>query len=248
MLASASGALAYGPDRTTLSAEVSLSVAPSAAIGYGLRWRVDGDALPFLETHWARYAVFADAPLFRPSYAEGVRGYLPTLRVERQVPATGTGWVRGHVVLPSGHRGVAAAVHASTGGVSDAQAGGGFFVGPLEPGDVSLSAVAQGYLGGPTGAVIVAGEETVTRIDLRAVPVPDAGAWSTDSEALQVDFGLGHFDVAPSDVSLSVRAEGDGEVLGSWSGEAALGTAKVTFVASQLDGAQMVPSLSLIHI
>ncbi|MDP6945986.1 MAG: hypothetical protein QF464_17680, partial [Myxococcota bacterium] len=235
----------YGPVRTVLTAEATLVAPPPDALGYGMRWRVGDEALPFLETHWARYAVFADAPLFRTSYAQGVRSYLPTVNIERDGPVTETGWIRGHAVLPAGHRGLAALVSSSAGVTTSGHAGGGFFLGPHQPGVVSLFATAAGHLGGPVEALVEAGVETVTRVDLRAVPILDAGAWSPHGDKLVVAVEIDHFDSAPVEASLTVRTEEQGLVLGAWTGAAEGGSVEIVFDSPQPDGMQLVPSGSV---
>jgi len=235
----------YGPIRTVISAELELPDAPEDALAYAMRWRVIDDDLPFLETHWARYAVFADAPLFRASYADGIRAYLPTVTITREEPITPIGWIRGHTVLPAGHRGTEAQVTSSAGVVASSHPGGGFYLGSHDPGTVTLTATATGHLGGPVEVEVEAGIETVARLDLRAVPIVDGAEWSLHTDRLGVVVQLGHFPEPPTELEVIVRREGESEPLGTWTGPAETGSVEVAFETPQIQGTRLVPSASV---
>ena len=243
-LASATAAVRYGPVRTPLVAELVVSGASPDTLGYAMRWRVAGDAQPFLETWWPRYAVFADAPLFRQSYEHGVAAYLPTVRVARDAPVAPTGWVRGHTVLPPGHRGVAAEVTVTQGVTVSGHPGGGFFLGQQPPGTVELRARATGYVGGPAEVEVTAGDEARVRIDLRAIPIPEAVAWSPHADRLEIAFGVDHFQVSPDLALVTLRREDSDALLATWQGDASEGAALVEF-EHQEDGTRLVPMVSM---
>jgi hypothetical protein len=244
VIASATEWVAYGAERATLSVEFTLDTEAAAVEGYAMRWRVEGDPLPFLETDWARYSVLADAPLFRPSYAQDVAATLPTLSVHRATPEGALGWILGHVVLPQGHRGLAASVRdaLSGSGGGHSHAGGGFVIGGLAAGPRSLIAEAHGYRGGPVSVTVASGEPSACRIDLRAVPKVSSPAWSPFPGRLNLGLDVQHFSAAPAQIAITLTRADDEVTVGTWEGAPLEGVVTVMFVEPQADGASIVVS------
>jgi hypothetical protein len=239
VVAETSGVVGYGPQRTHLSVQFVLEPGQLATTGYALRWRVQGDEAPFLESDWARYSVFADAPLFRASYAVGVQGSLATLEVE-QAPLPGAaGWITGHTVLPEGHRGLAATVYDDSGLQVQGHPGGGFVTGALPPGPIVLRATADGYRGGPTSVDVVSGEERVARIDLRAVPRVTGPTWSPYASEASLVVDVAHFESVPSRVTVSLLRTADDGIVGGWSGAPIEEAVTLAFSAAQADGVSL---------
>ncbi|MGB0591680.1 MAG: hypothetical protein ACPGU1_18545 [Myxococcota bacterium] len=240
VVASAEGVVSYGPQRTSLVAEFIPDTDQPSVFGYAMRWRVEGDEAPFLETDWVRYAVFADAPLFRDSYAQGVASELPMLPEQEGLQAAGPGWVSGHTVLPQGHRGIAARVHDGGALSVVGHPGGGFMSGPLAPGARSLWATAEGYRGGPVEVMVLSGRGSVSRIDLRAVPRADAPLWSPSLQEVSVELDVDHFETAPASLSLTLVLSGTEDVVGTWAGAPPSGPIDIVFTESLQGGAAVV--------
>lgn len=220
VLGETTATVTVGPERARIEVVIDPAGLAGGVTAFGLRWKLAGAPLPFLETDFDQYALHALGPLFREPYVSryGAGGFPPELPVAHAAPLTAWGSVRGHVTA-SGLRGLQPSVILLDGETPQPQASpvGAFGVEPLDPGPHVLSVAAAGFAASDHTVDVVAGQVTVARLDLSPLPIvsidPSCCAseetlWTASDGSVSVSWSVAHFPIAPAGFEVSVALSG----------------------------------------
>jgi hypothetical protein len=240
VLASATSMTEPGAVLTTLEIPFDLADLPADTRALHLRWWVEGDEAPWLTTHWDEVAVFADAPLFHDTYGPAFVAALPTLLIVRDPDPESNGWLRGHLVMPDGARGVAGAV-LWDGLSTEGHAGGGFGIETLAPGTWTLNGVAHGYGAHGVEVVVAGGEGTTVEIALEVTPRITVPTWSPRRDGLAFQWDGTGLPGAEGGFEVAVGLGDAAPELVPWTGVAGMDETEIQWDEPLEDGAVLRP-------